>query len=59
MTTEIFTGRPRLLRLGALIDAWIARDTHRRQLRQLARLEDHLLRDIGVTRDDVRRLSLR
>jgi hypothetical protein len=29
-----------------------------RQIRALTRLDDHLLRDIGLNRDDVTRLSL-
>ena len=57
MTTDTRTGRPAPLRVGALIDAWITRDARRRQLRQLARLEDRLLRDIGVTPDEARRLA--
>jgi uncharacterized protein YjiS (DUF1127 family) len=34
------------------VSRWIAR---RRQLRALAELDDHLLRDIGLAREDVRR----
>ena len=41
--------------LVRLLRRWIERDTHRRQMFVLAALDDHLLRDIGVTRDDVRR----
>jgi uncharacterized protein YjiS (DUF1127 family) len=31
----------------------------RRQLRALSELEDHLLRDVGLSRDDVRRACAR
>lgn len=60
MTTDILdrpqaTGRRLGLRLAALLQDWIERDLARRQMRQLRRLDDHLLRDIGITRDDVRR----
>ncbi len=41
-------------RIRALIDAWIARDAYRRQLHQLRQLDDRLLRDMGLTPDDVR-----
>jgi uncharacterized protein YjiS (DUF1127 family) len=44
-------------RVGALVGAWTARHAHRGQMLQLSRLDDHLLRDIGVTRDDVWRLQ--
>jgi uncharacterized protein YjiS (DUF1127 family) len=37
-----------------LIQAWIARDAYRRQMHQLRLLDDHMLRDIGLTSDDVR-----
>jgi uncharacterized protein YjiS (DUF1127 family) len=40
--------------LGALVRALIERDARFRASCQLARMEDHLLRDIGLTRDDVR-----
>lgn len=43
-------------RLAALLRAAMERDARYRAERQLARMEDHLLRDIGLTRDDVRRL---
>ena len=43
-------------RLAALLRAAMERDARHRAERQLARMEDHLLRDIGLTRDDVRRL---
>ena len=63
MTTDILAraraaGRLRPVRIGGLVDAWIERDGRRRQMRQLAQLDDHMLRDIGVTRDDVRGLRL-
>ena len=63
MTTDILArpqaaGRRRGLRLREILKAAIERDAHWRQMRQLARLDDHLLRDIGVTRADVRRLGL-
>jgi uncharacterized protein YjiS (DUF1127 family) len=51
-------GRRHGFRLGGALMAWIERDTLRRHMRQLARLDDHLLRDIGVIRDDVRRFGL-
>jgi uncharacterized protein YjiS (DUF1127 family) len=44
-------------RVGMLVGAWTARHAHRGQMLQLSRLDDHLLRDIGVTRDDVWRLQ--
>jgi len=46
-------GRLRPFSIGALAGAWIERDARHRQMRQLAKLDDHMLRDIGVTRDDV------
>jgi uncharacterized protein YjiS (DUF1127 family) len=63
MTTDIVASaramaRLRPVRIGALVDAWIARGVYRRQIRQLAQLDDHVLRDIGVTRDSVRALRL-
>ena len=42
------------IRLAELVQAMIERDARHRTLGELARLEDHLLRDIGLTRDDVR-----
>jgi uncharacterized protein YjiS (DUF1127 family) len=44
-------------RVGARVGAWTARHAHRGEMLQLSRLDDHLLRDIGVTRDDVWRLQ--
>lgn len=41
-------------RLARLSRAWAERDARCRAARQLEKLEDHLLRDIGLTRDDVR-----
>ena len=40
--------------LAELVQAMIERDARYRTAGELARLEDHLLRDIGLTRDDVR-----
>ena len=40
------------LRVAVLFAKW---DTHRRTRRDLADLEPHLLRDIGVTPDEARR----
>ena len=47
-------GRWCRVRLAELVQALMERDARHRASRQLARLEDHLLRDIGLTRDDVR-----
>ena len=44
------------VRLAELVRAVMERDARHRAACQLARLEDHLLRDIGLTRDAVRRL---
>jgi uncharacterized protein YjiS (DUF1127 family) len=45
-----------ILRLvKALARAADASISHRRQLRVLAELNDHLLRDVGLSRDDVAR----
>ena len=41
-------------RLADLLRAAMERDARFRASRQLARMEDHLLRDIGLTRDAVR-----
>jgi uncharacterized protein YjiS (DUF1127 family) len=38
-------------RRGGILTALIERDTLSRQTRQLARLDDRMLRDIGVTRN--------
>ena len=43
------------VRLAELVRAVMERDARHRASCQLARLEDHLLRDIGLTRDAVRR----
>jgi hypothetical protein len=40
--------------LAALLSAAVERDARYRASRQLARMEEHLLRDIGLTRDAVR-----
>ena len=40
--------------LAALIRAAMERDARFRTARQLAEMDDRLLRDIGLTRDDVR-----
>ena len=42
------------VRLAELVRALMERDARHRAARQLARMEDHLLRDIGLTRDAVR-----
>ena len=42
------------VRLADLVQALIERDARHRAACQLARMEDHLLRDIGLTRDAVR-----
>ena len=42
-------------RLVAAVRAAIARDKLRRQYRQMLRCEDHILQDIGVSRDDIRK----
>lgn len=41
--------------VGAAIGAVSAMIARTHQRRSLAKLDDHLLRDIGLTRDDVRR----
>lgn len=63
MTTETiarppFGARLPRLRFGALFEAWVARDAYLRQVHQLRLLDDRMLRDIGITREDlgVRRL---
>ena len=43
-------------RLGAILSALMERDARHRAMCQLDKLDDALLRDIGLTRDDVRRL---
>jgi len=59
-TTEIFARR-RAVRfsitqsLAATIRLWIMRSRQRRHLAELAQWSDHLLRDIGVSRDDALR----
>lgn len=47
--------RPRLA-LRALIDRLVAADADYRARERLARLDERLLRDIGLTRDAVRRV---
>lgn len=39
--------------LGAALTRWFRAWRRRRGRRELSRLDDHLLRDIGVKRDDV------
>jgi len=51
LTVPVHWCRARLADVGR---ALMERDARHRASRQLARLEDHLLRDIGLTRDDVR-----
>ena len=41
--------------LNTLIDLWQQWQTHRRGQRELARLDDYQLKDIGLTRADVYR----
>jgi uncharacterized protein YjiS (DUF1127 family) len=59
-TAEIFARR-RAVRfsitqsLAATICLWIARSRQRRHLAALAQWDDHLLKDIGVSRDDTLR----
>lgn len=51
-------GRPMSMRTGirrivrALFAGWRARADHRASLRELARLDDRLLKDIGISRDE-------
>jgi uncharacterized protein YjiS (DUF1127 family) len=40
------------VRLAELVQEWMEDDARRRASGQLARMEDHLLRDIGLTRED-------
>jgi uncharacterized protein YjiS (DUF1127 family) len=47
-------GRWCRFRFAALLRACVERDARYREACQLARLEDRLLRDIGLTPDDVR-----
>jgi uncharacterized protein YjiS (DUF1127 family) len=59
-TAEIFARRPAVQcsitqSLAATIRLWIARSRQRRHLAELARWDDHLLRDIGVSREDTLR----
>lgn len=42
-------------KLTATFSLWIARRGRRRQLAELALLDDHLLKDIGVSRDTASR----
>ena len=41
-------------RLGAALAAHVGRAVARRQLRHLRMVDDHLLRDIGISRADLR-----
>nr|WP_209877680.1 DUF1127 domain-containing protein [Azospirillum soli] len=43
--------------LRAWVEAWSRMSERSRQRRALANLDDHLLRDIGVTQDHARRES--
>ena len=53
------TARLRLLKLrsnvATTIRLWIARSRQRRHLGELAAWDDHILKDIGVSRDDALR----
>ena len=48
--------RPMRDRLGAAVLAYLDRANARRQLHRMRALDDHLLRDIGITRADLRGL---
>lgn len=48
-TGSVRTGRPTILGLLAIVETWIER---RRQRRALLELNDHMLRDIGISRYD-------
>ena len=48
--------RPIRDRLGAALAACLDHANARRQLRRLRDLDDHMLKDIGVTRADLRGL---
>ncbi len=48
--------RPMRDRAGRAFAAYLDRANARRQLRRLRMLDDHMLRDIGITRDDLRGL---
>jgi uncharacterized protein YjiS (DUF1127 family) len=59
-TAEIFAPRPAVRfsitqSLAATIRLWIVRSRQRRHLAELARWDDRLLKDIGVSRDDTLR----
>jgi uncharacterized protein YjiS (DUF1127 family) len=41
-----------------LLDRWLAGVRRSRRARAVAHLSDHMLRDIGLTRDHLRRISL-
>lgn len=47
-------GRAFGARLAAILAAWAKRGDRRRALRRLQALDDHTLRDIGLSRDAVR-----
>ena len=47
--------REALRTVGAWVEAWSRMSERGRQRRALADLDDHLLRDIGMTRDHARR----
>ena len=50
--------RPMRERLGATFAAYLERANTRLQLRRLSMLDDHLLKDMGITRADLRGLGL-
>ena len=45
--------RPRALRLWARLEAYFERESARRARPHLRRMDDHLLKDIGLTRADL------
>ncbi len=47
-------GRSHGSRLAAILAGWMERDARHRALCRLQSLDEHMLRDIGLTRDDVR-----
>jgi uncharacterized protein YjiS (DUF1127 family) len=54
-TSLLALARTQLGRAIRTIDVWIDRSRQRRALGDIARFDDHLMRDIGVTRDAAQR----